>query len=107
MSKDEIYKTGDVFKLPLDGKGTYGFGRILIKQSPVLLIGFYSVVSKKPIDFVTLLNKEYIIKMICGDVGFKKNEWLILGNAPLERNEELPLFWGKDALTDNLYLRIQ
>lgn len=106
MAKKILYKIGDIFKLPV-AEGICGIGRILIVQSPVLFVGFYKVVIKNgdSVDVQKLISQEYLIKIKCGDVGFKKKEWEIVGNISLKNREILPLFWDRDALTKELYLR--
>jgi hypothetical protein len=104
MAKKVKYNLGDIFKLPITND-LFGFGRILIIQSPALFVGFYDLVSPNIIDIDTLKENEPFLKIMCGDLGFKKNEWFIIGNIPLNEKIEVPFFWGKDALTDKLYIR--
>lgn len=106
MAKKTLYKSGDVFKLPLS-EGLFGVGRILIVQSPSLFVGFYGLAMRNSenIDVETLRDKEYLIKILCGDLGFTKREWEIIGNIPIDENISLPLFWGREALSNELYLR--
>ena len=106
MAKKELYRLGDVFKIPL-ADGVYGVGRILIVQSPCLFVGFYRIVLRKDesLDLAGLKISEYLLRILCGDLGFKKKEWEVIGNIPVEGIIELPFFWGKDAMTKGLYLR--
>jgi hypothetical protein len=106
MAKRISYQLGDVFKLPVT-EGFYGVGRILIIQSPALLVGFYELVVKNgdAIDIGSLRGEEYLMRIKCGDPGLKKKEWEIIGNIPLEKKEPLPLFWDREPFTNQLYLR--
>lgn len=106
MVKKSIYKLGDIFKIPL-GDDVYGIGRILIIQSPAMFVGFYQQMIKTndEIDINALNNQEYTLSIKCGDVGFKKKEWEVIGNIPLKNKVTLPFFWGDDPLTNQLYLR--
>lgn len=106
MAKKEQYCLGDIFKLPLGG-GVFGIGRILIIQSPSLFVGFYKLALRNGdrLDVETLRDQEYLIKILCGDLGFTKREWESIGNIPLIENICLPLFWGREPLSNGLYLR--
>jgi len=106
MAKKSLYTVGDVFKLPV-GENIFGIGRILIVQSPVLFVGFFKRVVKngEPTSIDNLRGQEYLIRIKCGDPGFKKKEWEIVGNLPLEEKIVVPPFWDRDPLTNELYLR--
>jgi hypothetical protein len=104
MAKKVKYNLGDIVKLPLKND-TYGFGRILLMKSPAIFVGFYDVISNDEIDISMLKNKKYILKIKCGDVGIKRNEWNIIGNIPIEEEFSLPYFWDKNGLTGELYIR--
>jgi hypothetical protein len=106
VAKKPLYQEGDILRLPVV-EGYFSVGRILIAESPCLLIGFYRFVMKKgdDLDNSGLRDQEYLVKMLCGDLGLRKKEWEILGNIALEKKETLPLFWGKEPLSKELYLR--
>lgn len=106
MSKKSRYKVGDIFTLPI-GKDLFGIGRILIVQSPSLFVGFYKRIMREgeAISIDSLIHEEYLLKILCGDLGFIKNEWKIIGNLALSERVPLPLFWGREVITNSLYLR--
>jgi len=106
MAKKALYKPGDIFTLPL-AENVNGVGRILIVQSPSLFVGFYKRIirNSESVNVDSLVHEEYLLKILCGDLGFSKKEWKIVGNHPLDGNISLPLFWGREPLSNELYLR--
>lgn len=105
MRRKAWCKEGDFVSLPIRD-GCYGFGRVLMVDAPNILVGFYEMVSDKDTtDVSALARMQYILTLNTGDLGIKKKEWKVIGNIPLEEKVEIPLFWGTDLLTGQLYLR--
>ena len=104
MVKKVKYNLGDIARIFLKD-GIYGYGKILLKKSPAIFIGFYDMVSKVEINVDLLKNKRFLLKIKCGDIGIKNGEWKIIGNIPIKEEIKLPYFWDKDGFTGKLYIR--
>ncbi len=106
VRKQLNYRVGDIFRLPLKVKGLYGFGRILIENSPFIFVEFYGIASKTnpPLESFQQVNR--VLQIFTGDMGFVRDKtWKVIGNEPLKSKVTLPPFWKKNNVTGKLYLR--
>jgi hypothetical protein len=105
--KKPNYEVGDIIRLPVSNIGHFGYGHILIKNSPEIFVEFFKIVTKEvapPID--AFRNMDWILKIYCGDIGITRfKTWKVIGNLPIDKNIQMPMFWHDDALTGKLYLR--
>jgi hypothetical protein len=98
------YREGDIIKVPLDDRGSKGYGRILMAKPPLILVEFFPVVAKVDPPIETLRGSDWILRLYTTDyaIGQAKG-WEIIGHIPVERISK-PLLWLEDPLTQKLLL---
>ncbi len=99
------YREGDIFRFPLDDKGHFGYGRILISKSPLILVEFYGIVAKQDPPLEAFKNLDWVLRIYTGDLGIiQSRTWKVIGNLPVPGDLALPPFWLKDPVNGKLYL---
>jgi hypothetical protein len=99
------YREGDIFRFPLDDKGHFGYGRILIAKPPLILVEFYDIVAKQDPPLEAFKNLDWVLRIYTGDIGITQSRtWKIIGNLPVPSDLALPPFWLKDPVNGKLYL---
>ena len=98
------YAIGDVFSLILDEKGLKGYGRIIKLDKPSVLIELYKIKPEKEYSLDELRDAAALLTIWSVDHGFKKNEWNVIGNIPLDGEIKEPDFWTTNAITKKIML---
>lgn len=101
------YKEGDWIALPLIRRGGWGLGLVARCKSPTIIGYFFGPRFAEPptmVDTLRLRRDSALIVADLGDLGFRTNEWLVIGHQPNWNRGDwpLPLFAAKDG--PRLYL---
>lgn len=100
------YQPGDLVRIKLEAPGTYGYGRILIADSPSIFIEFFRFVGQGKTIPPKFDDSDWLARIWCGDVGITKlKTWKVVGKLPMAQMFSMPLFWTKSPLDGKLYLR--
>jgi hypothetical protein len=104
LSRKGKYAIGDIFEIVLEPSGVKGYGRILKIHEPSIFVELYGISPQSEFVAEEIGQYKVLLKIWCTDNGFKKKEWKIIANVPVEGEVEMPDFWTKDALTGKLMI---
>ena len=96
------YKEGDWIALPLVRRGGWGLGLIARCKAPAIIGYFFGPRRPEPptmADTAGLRREDALIAVDVGDLGFLKDEWLVIGHQPNWNRADwpIPLFVTKDG----------
>jgi len=98
------YTVGDLFRIRL-GPNQFGYGRVLIQRSPMILAEFYKTISKRDPPLDKFRDMETILRIYTLDVAIAEEKtWEVIGHIPVSGGVVPPILWIKSALNDKFYL---